>query len=106
MIRAGALALMTAVCAGAGTSVIAQEPAGEQAYRKVCQACHGPAGRGDEGPPLLPMTREAEEVLAIVREGVGQMPAISRKEVTDDEVRQIVDYLQSIRPDETPPPAR
>ena len=106
MIRRGAIALITVACAAAPSPMAAQEPPGEQAYRKVCQACHGPAGKGDEGPPLLPMTREADEVIAIVREGIGQMPAISRKEVTDEGVRQIVDYLKSVGPDEPPPPPR
>jgi len=42
------------------------------------------------------MNRNASEVLAIVREGNGQMPPISAQEVTDEQVRQIVEYVRSL----------
>jgi mono/diheme cytochrome c family protein len=42
------------------------------------------------------MTRDANGVLAIVREGIGQMPPISTREVSDEQVVQIVEYLRSV----------
>ena len=42
------------------------------------------------------MDRGVDEVLAIVREGNGQMPPMSMREVTDEQVRQIVEYLRSL----------
>jgi mono/diheme cytochrome c family protein len=42
------------------------------------------------------MMRTANEVLAIVREGIGQMPQVSRRELTDAQVLAIVDYLRSL----------
>lgn len=77
--------------AGAGDS-------GRAHFTRVCQGCHGPEGRGDSAPRLVPFSREADEVLGIVREGVGQMPPISSRELSDDDVRQVVDYLKAIRP--------
>jgi mono/diheme cytochrome c family protein len=44
----------------------------------------------------VPMTRTANEVLAIVREGIGQMPQVSTRELSDQQVLQIVDYLRSL----------
>ena len=39
------------------------------------------------------MSYDADYVLAIVREGFGQMPPISARELSDDEVYQLVEYL-------------
>jgi len=75
------------------TSAWAQHP-GEAAYTKVCVACHGPEGRGGLAPALAPMSYDADYVLAIVREGYGQMPPISARELTDEEVAQAVEYLR------------
>jgi quinoprotein glucose dehydrogenase len=61
------------------TAAAAQPPGGTgaEAFARVCQACHGADGRGGLAPALVPMTRSAGEVLAIVREGIGQMPPVS-----------------------------
>jgi mono/diheme cytochrome c family protein len=70
--------------------------AGEAAFKRVCERCHGAEARGDVGPRLVPFSREYDEVLAIVREGVGQMPPIAARELSDEGVRQIVEYLKSL----------
>jgi cytochrome c5 len=75
----------------------AQENPGQAAYTRICQVCHGPEGRGDAGPSLVPLDKEYEEVLAIVREGGGQMPPISAERVSDDDVKHIVEYLKSLK---------
>ena len=72
----------------------AQHP-GEAAYEKVCVTCHGPQGSGGLAPALAPMSYDADYVLAIVREGFGQMPPISARELSDDEVNQLVEYLRA-----------
>ena len=74
----------------------AQEHPGAESYRQVCQLCHGERGRGDIAPALVPMGFDAEYVLAVVREGYGQMPPISQRELSDDDVRQAVGYLESL----------
>jgi mono/diheme cytochrome c family protein len=71
-------------------------PAARAAFDRVCLRCHGPEGRGDAGPRLVPFSREFDEVLGIVREGVGEMPPISAREVSDEAVAQIIDYLKSL----------
>jgi quinoprotein glucose dehydrogenase len=74
-----------------------QARSGAEAFRSVCQPCHGPDGRGGVGPTLVPMTREAAEVLAIVREGLGEMPPVSSQELSDQQVAGIVEHLRSLR---------
>ena len=61
----------------------AQEHPGARSYARVCQACHGPQGQGDLAPALVPMPWETNYVMAIVREGYGQMPPISTRELDD-----------------------
>jgi mono/diheme cytochrome c family protein len=43
----------------------------------------------------VPLERTFDEVLAIVREGRGEMPPVSATAVSDEAVRLIVDYLQA-----------
>ena len=74
----------------------AQDHAGADPYQRVCQLCHGPEGRGDLGPALVPLGFDADYVLAVVREGYSQMPPISTREFSDDDVRQVVAYLESL----------
>jgi quinoprotein glucose dehydrogenase len=72
-----------------------QAQAGAAAYSRVCQTCHGPTGRGGPAPSLVPMTKELAEVLAIVREGNGEMPPVSSRELSDEDVARIVEHLRS-----------
>jgi mono/diheme cytochrome c family protein len=74
-----------------------QEDAGKGVYTRVCQMCHGAEGHGDAGPSLVPLEKEYEEVLGIVREGTGQMPPIAAERVSDDDVKRIVAYLKSLK---------
>ena len=69
---------------------------GQPAYDRVCHICHGPEGRGDGAPRLIPFDRSYEELLAIVRDGRGEMPPISLRRLKDEEVAQIVEYLKSL----------
>ena len=102
---AGPDATLTAFAldASARTSASTTPPATPQArsaaeaFGSVCQPCHGPDGRGGVAPALVPMTKEVAEVLAIVREGLGQMPPVSSRELTDQQIAGIVEYLRSLR---------
>ena len=69
---------------------------GAAPYREVCQACHGPLGRGDLAPALVPGAYDSEYVLAVAREGFGEMPPISRRELTDDQIRAVTAYLATL----------
>ena len=100
--RARALRGFLAVCIAAVvlspavSAAAAQDHPGAEPYQRVCQLCHGAGGRGDIAPGLVPLGYDAEYVLAVVREGYSQMPPISTRELTDDEVRQVVGYLDAL----------
>jgi len=98
MRRIQRLAIVLLLCCAAASSVShAQEDPGKAAYTRVCEVCHGPEARGDAGPSLVPLDKEYDEVLAIVREGVGQMPPISAERLSDEDVKRIVGYLKSLK---------
>lgn len=80
----------------AAPAAAAQDHPGAEPYQRVCQLCHGAGGRGDIAPALVPLGFDAEYVLAVVREGYSQMPPISTRELTDDEVRQVTGYLDAL----------
>ena len=61
--------------------------------------CHGPEGRGDQAPRLVPLAYEVDYILAIVREGYGEMPPISTRELNDEQVRLVVEYLEILTHD-------
>jgi quinoprotein glucose dehydrogenase len=82
---------------GSGALAGAQALAGADTYGRVCQTCHGPNGRGGVGPALVPMTKAVDEVLGIVREGFGEMPPISARELSDEDVARIVEHLRATR---------
>jgi mono/diheme cytochrome c family protein len=46
---------------------------------------------------LTPFKIGEQELRAIVREGKGQMPAMSAVTVSDEEVRALADYLRQLR---------
>jgi mono/diheme cytochrome c family protein len=95
VLRAGAGLL--ALCIVPATVSRGQEDAGKGVYSRICQMCHGAEGRGDAGPSLVPLEKEYDEVLGIVREGTGQMPPISAERVSDEDVKRIVAYLKSLK---------
>jgi alcohol dehydrogenase (cytochrome c) len=74
--------------------------AGQRLYDQTCQSCHGPAGRGDRGPALNTGTfrqgREDGDLFHTIREGVlsSQMPPF--KELSDEQVWQLVSYIRSL----------
>lgn len=78
-----------------------QATGGEALYVEHCAMCHGPNGMGTG---LLARTRpiallEARDnlpaayVVLAARQGVGNMPAIPRGEVSDADLQAIADYL-------------
>jgi mono/diheme cytochrome c family protein len=81
-----------------GAVAASQPHPGQAPYDTSCKVCHGPEGRGNAGPALVPFELEDEELLARVREGGGEMPPFSEKRVSDDEVKQIASYLRSLKP--------
>jgi mono/diheme cytochrome c family protein len=72
------------------------EPDGKAAFERVCSGCHGLKGGGDVGPRLVPFTKSTRELLGIVREGNGQMPAMSARDISDEEVSAVAEYLGTL----------
>jgi mono/diheme cytochrome c family protein len=74
---------------------------GEALYVEHCAMCHGANGMGTGllGRRTQPALLEARDnlpaayVIVAARQGIGNMPAIPRGEVSDDDLRQIADYL-------------
>ena len=48
---------------------------------------------------LVPLAYEVDYVLAIVREGYGEMPPISTRELSEEQVRRVVEYLEILTRD-------
>ncbi len=84
---------------------LAQRPGatgGEALYVEYCMMCHGPGGMGTgllqragRPEPLLEMRGglPAAFYVAAARNGIGNMPAIPRGEVSDEQLQAIADYL-------------
>jgi mono/diheme cytochrome c family protein len=95
-------ALLLAVVFGFFTAAprALQGGGGKAAFDRTCAECHGAEGRGkggaDDAPGIVPMTKDFDSLLALVREGGCKMPALGRDKITDDEVRQVLDYLRSV----------
>ena len=95
---AGSLVPPLAARQGDGNSPTegAQMP-GRPVYEKVCGRCHGPDGRGTEAPALVPFGWNFRQALDIVRHGGPcGMPAFSDEELSDEELKQVVDYLKQL----------
>ena len=98
--RALIVCLGVVLAAGAnfatGAPAQAQPPPGKVPFDRVCKVCHGEDAHGDAGPSLVPLEMEYEELIAKVREGGGEMPPVSKTTLSDDEVKQIFEYLKSL----------
>ena len=75
---------------------------GEALYVEMCIMCHGPNGMGTgllqrAGRPEPLLERRAglpaAFFIAAARNGIGNMPAIPRGEVSDEQLQAIADYL-------------
>jgi mono/diheme cytochrome c family protein len=96
--RAFSFSLVTAVTLMSAVTRTRQAdpPAGKAPYQRVCAGCHGETAQGDQGPSLVPMTLEYDELLAKVRGGGGEMPPISKTQMTDEDVKRVHEYLKSL----------
>lgn len=74
---------------------------GEKLYLEYCAMCHAPNGMGSgllgrriDTPDLERRDNlAAAYVIVAARRGIGNMPAIPRGEVSDEELQAIADYL-------------
>ena len=87
------LLLLTSIHAASAQD--AANAAGRNAYARACAGCHGGDARGAMGPSLVPMQRDIESLVALVRAGRGNMPPIAPTALSNDEVGQIAQFLRS-----------
>jgi mono/diheme cytochrome c family protein len=81
---------------GSSPASSAQMP-GRPVYEKVCSRCHGPSGKSSQAPALVPFGWNYSQALDIVRHGGPcGMPAFTESELSDEELKQIVDYLKTL----------
>ena len=74
---------------------------GEALYVEHCAMCHGPNGMGTGllGRRIQPALLEARDnlpaqyVIVAVRQGIGNMPAVPRGELSDADLQAIANYL-------------
>jgi mono/diheme cytochrome c family protein len=108
--RLALLVPLLAALAGLGSAcseLFPRRTEGEKLYRRLCARCHGYDGAGNTprymGNTWADLTDDswrhggdAGAMEIVVREGVfGEMPA--NPELTREEMRQLLDYLQTLR---------
>lgn len=79
---------------------------GEKLYVEKCMMCHGPNGMGTgllARRTDVPLLEERDDltvdfVTQAARMGIGNMPAIPRGEVSDEQLKEIGEYLASKNP--------
>jgi mono/diheme cytochrome c family protein len=84
--------------AAARLQTVEPEMPGRAVYENTCSRCHGPEGTGGKAPWLVPFGWSYSQALDIVRHGSGStMPAFPESELSDDALKQIVDYLKTLK---------
>lgn len=75
----------------------------KNAHSTICGYCHGDFGRAPgKAPQLMNSERTDEYLFNIIRNGKpGKMAAFSSA-FTDDQIRQMVKFFRSLKPDEEP----
>lgn len=80
---------------------------GADLFAERCGACHGKGGMGtlllarrkDGLSPLLEARNlDADQIKQIVRNGAGNMPPLTRGELSDADLEAIAEYLCSTKP--------
>src|SRR3954464_11567559 len=94
-IRFSAVSLVL-VCAALG-----QSPEGRASFQSRCAVCHGTDGNGGEHAPSIlarVQSRNEQELIALLREGVPLrgMPAFN--DVPETELRALTGFLRTLAP--------
>ncbi len=80
--------------------------AGGEVFRANCQACHSASGSGGalsygRAAPGLSKA-EPEQIAGAMRSGPGQMPVFGSKEISDQELNDVVAYVRYLKAPEDP----
>ena len=86
----------TPAAASPAAQPAASTAGGRAAFLNACSGCHGEDATGGLGPPLVPARRDAETLNEIVRNGLGLMPPLDPGLITDDQIVQVVAFLNSL----------
>ena len=79
--------------------------AGRRAFMAAgCYQCHGTVGQGGVGPKLAPDAMPVDAMIAFVRYTGRNMPAYSSQVLSDEDLRLIHGYLESIKDSSRPAP--
>jgi mono/diheme cytochrome c family protein len=73
----------------------ADAAAGETVFEEMCAGCH-PGGGSGIGPSLLAHPLEPGFVRLRVREGVGRMPPFPPSRISDDDLENVLAYLDQL----------
>ena len=69
---------------------------GKVLFHKFCNSCH-PAGTAGLGAPIVTTSVPGFAIQFQIRNGLGEMPAFSEEQISDEEVDKIVEYIQALR---------
>lgn len=94
---------LVALSVATGAAASERPAAGQALYRSRCGMCHQEGGFGantlaerlGKGLSILEQRTDLDPTLVrqVVRRGIGSMPAITKVELTDEELGTIADYL-------------
>lgn len=91
------LAVLIALIGTAGAAKPSAERGQKTFMRVGCYQCHGTNGQGnDAGPALTPNTLPAVAIANFVRFSAGRMPVYPEAVLSDDEIADMVAFLQSV----------
>ena len=81
---------------------LASASQGEALYGPQCAVCHGTGGSGGFAPELNTAGfqqeyAQDEDLISILRNGSGSMPAFGPTRLTDEDVSDLVAYMRSLQ---------
>lgn len=71
---------------------------GEQIFYRSCNTCH-PSGKKGMGPRLDMIAEhfpEDKALIALLRKGKGMMPAQTKDDINDEELKNLVMYVRTL----------
>lgn len=69
---------------------------GRHVFMRNCYQCH-PGGQAGLGPAINNKPLAGFMIHTQVRQGVGAMPGFSEKEISDEDLEHLIDYIQELR---------
>lgn len=86
----------TSPAGGTPTPAGGNVAAGQTVFQQSCNSCH-PNGNAGVGPALRGKNLSADRITTQVRNGGGGMPAFSSSQIGDQQLNDLVAYVQSLK---------